>query len=102
MMEEGTLPKTEKFHKVEMKLNLLVQSKLQNLTQNGFKQAEERLNIIEKKLIEEITSNDKSSNNVIIKHETIVSNYALLKNSSKKYKKNVKHQSLKDLQEFQK
>lgn len=92
MMEESSLPKTEKFQKVELKLNLLVQSKLQNLSQNGFKQAEERLNIIEKKLIEEITSNDKSSNTSIIQQGITVSNYALLRSSVRKCKKKVEQQ----------
>lgn len=57
MIEEKSLAKTEKFQKVEQKLNLLAQSKLQNLSQNGFKFAEERLNSMEKKLVEEIASN---------------------------------------------
>ena len=92
MMEESSLPKTEKFQKVELKLNLLVQSKLQNLSQNGFKQAEERLNIIEKKLIEEITSNDKSSNTSIIQQGIIVSNFALLRSSVRKCNKKVEQQ----------
>ena len=92
MMEESSLPKTEKFQKVELKLNLLVQSKLQNLSQNGFKQAEERLNIIEKKLIEEITSNDKSSITSIIQQGITVSNFALLRSSVRKCNKKVEQQ----------
>jgi len=46
MIEENSVAKNQNFQKVEQKLNLLAQSKLQNLSQNGFKFAEDRLNCV--------------------------------------------------------
>ena len=65
-MIEEVPSSNEKFQKVEKKIGMLTQSKLQNLSEQNLKNTQERINAIERKLMDEITSNETSSNNYMI------------------------------------
>jgi hypothetical protein len=71
-MEELSQNKTEKFCKVEQKLELLAQSKLQNLNACTLRKVEDRLLALEKGLCEEIASNEKTGKESITKSASTV------------------------------
>lgn len=58
-MEDLSLNRNDKYCKVEHKLEMLAQSKLQNLNTNTLRKIEDRILSLEKGVCEESASNEK-------------------------------------------
>ena len=58
-MEDISLNRNDKYNKVEHKLEMLAQSKLQNLNSNTLRKIEDRVLALEKGVCEEAASHEK-------------------------------------------